>query len=759
MQWVAAVLCAGLWSGAADATPLSLTTEGASPYAIVLPERATAAEQTAARELQEHLAQVTGAKLPIQSEREVDAGAPQIVVGVSDRARQIVPDVPFDELGHDAICIRTVGDKLVLAGRPPRGTLYAVYTFLEDTVGCRWWTSTESTIPKKPTLAIPRLDMVYAPPLISREAFYRDAFNCPFAVRLKLNGHFMQIPPDYGGKMKVIGWCHTFFRVLPPEAYFADHPDWYSEIEGKRSADHTQLCLTNEAMRREFVGKVLEQLRAEEDPRIISVSQNDWGGRCQCADCKTLEAREGSPSGPLVHFVNAVAEEVEKEFPEVLVETLAYHYTRQAPKHVRPRRNVLVRLCSIECSFSQPLGTGPQNEKFRDDMDEWSAIAPQLYVWNYVTNFHNFLLPHPNMRALADDVRFFVEHKTLGLFEQGDAYSTTGDFLRLRAWVLAHLEWDPSRDQDALVREFVEGYYGPAAPHVLAYLDLTHEAVKQSGAYLRCGMSDTSSWLSLDALNQATRLFDRAAEAVAGDPVLAERIDRERMPLDLVWLNRYDALKREAKRRGVEFAGPEDPAAACREWIAANARFGNRFYGEQRAFEQFAENLARRFRPPAPPPDFCKGLPKDDWIDVQDNHFRLHGEGKWASWVDDANASDGIAARMPADHPQWAVQYPLPDDLVDEGPWRVVVFARCDAKAPSGPAMQIGLYDTAAGKSLGRVGPTIEESAGKEYKPFDLGTHKLGSTMYFWVAPSSNPDQVEAVYVDRVVLVRQPKAE
>jgi hypothetical protein len=392
-------------------------------------------------------------------------------------------------------------------------------------------------------------------------------------------------------------------------------------------------------------------------------------------------------------------------------------------------------------------------------MEQWSAIAPQLYVWNYVTNFGNFLLPHPNMRALAEDVRFFVKNKTLGLFEQGDAYSTTGDFLRLRTWVLAHLVWDPSRDQEALVREFAEGYYGPAAPHVLEYLDLVHEAVEQSGVYLRCGMSDTSSWLTLDALNEATRFFDRAAEAVAGDPVLAERIARERMPLDHVWLNRYYALEREAKRRRVEFAGPNDPVAACRKWIEANERFGNRFYGEQRAFEQYAENLARRFRPAAPAPDLCKGLPEDDWIDVQDNHFRLHGQGTWASWADDANASDGVAARMPADHTQWAVQYPLPDDFPDEGPWHCYVFARCDAKAAAGPGIRIGLYDTAAHATIGLIEPTIEESAGKEYKPFDLGVHKLGSTIYFWIAPSNNPDQVEAVYVDRVVLVRQRKAE
>ncbi|MFH1922162.1 MAG: DUF4838 domain-containing protein [Planctomycetota bacterium] len=753
MRLAAVAACVALLLVASRATGLTLCREGRSGYVIVLPDRAEVWEQTAARELQDHLEQVTGAKLPIRREKEVEEGAPQILVGASDRGKQLLADAGAADPGPDGICLKTVGDVLVLTGPPPRGALYAMYTFLEDVVGCRWWTSTEASIPKRPTLVIPDLNTVHASPLVSRETFYRDAFNCPFAVRLKLNGHFMQIPPEYGGNVRITGWCHTFFQILPPSAYFAEHPDWYSEIEGKRSADHTQLCLANRAMREEFVRVALERLRAEQDPKILSVSQNDWGGRCQCADCKALEEREESPSGPLVQFVNAVAERIEKEFPEVLVETLAYQYTRRPPKHVKPRHNVLIRLCSIECSFSQPLAAGPHNEKFREDVRGWSAIAPQLYVWNYVTNFSNFLLPHPNMRALAEDVRFLVANKTLGLFEQGDAYSTTGDFIRLRTWVLAHLLWDPSRDQAALIREFAEGYYGPAAPYLLQYLDLAHDAVEESGAYLRCFTADTSSWLTLDVLNRATRLFDQAAAAVADDPVLARRVDRERLPLDHVWLNRYHALAREAKQNKSEFLGPEDPVAACREWIEKNGEFDNRFYGEQRPFDQYAENLARRFRPPAPPPDLCKGLPEDEWIDVQDNQFELHGLGAWAAWVDDETASDKGAARMPGNHVQWAVQYPL--DVPDEGPWRCYVFARCDAKAKRGRGAQIGIYDSDGEKTIGRRDAAIEELAGKEYVPMDLGVHVLRPAMYVWIAPWNNPEEVEAVYVDRVVLVRQ----
>jgi hypothetical protein len=497
-------------------------------------------------------------------------------------------------------------------------------------------------------------------------------------------------------------------------------------------------------------------LRAEEDPRIISVSQNDWHGRCQCEQCAAMESREGSPAGPLLYFVNAVAEEIEKEFPNVLVETLAYQYTRAAPRHIKPRRNVLIRLCTIECSFSQPLATGPHNSSFHADMEQWSAIAPQLYVWNYVTNFSNFLLPHPNMRSLADDIRFFVDQKTIGLFEQGDAYSTTGDFIRLRAWVLAHLMWAPALDQEQLIREFLEGYYGAAAPHLSDYLDLLHDAVESSDARLPCFTRTTSSWLAVEVMNAATECFDAAEQAVAGDPVLAERVRRERIPLDHAWLASYDALQGQARKAGCEFRGPEDPIAACRRWIALNEHFGNRFYGEGRPFQEYADSLARQFRPPAPAPEICRDLPQDAWWDLQDNRFTLASAGTWAAIVQDAQASDGMAARMPANHPQWAVQYHVQDGLVDPGPWRCLAWVRCEAKAEEGTALRVGLYEGTSGQSLTAQDVTIDQFAGAEFAMIDLGVHQLRPGMYFWFAPDNNPEAVEAVYIDRILLLKSP---
>jgi hypothetical protein len=303
----------------------------------------------------------------------------------------------------------------------------------------------------------------------------------------------------------------------------------------------------------------------------------------------------------------------------------------------------------------------------------------------------------------------------------------------------------------------MEGYYGAAAPHLLAYLDLVHDAAERSGVYLRCYMDDTSSYLSLDDLNNATRLFQKASQAVGADLVLSRRVRRERMPLDHVWLKRYHALKRAAKKKGSEFLGPDDPAAACQEFIRLAHKFDVGQYRESRPFAEYEETLSRRFRPPGPPPELCKGLSEEDWLDLQDNLFRLHRVGRWVRTVDDPNASDGKAVRMPGTHFQWAVQCSMSDDITDGNPWRCYIVARCEATAKTGPAMTMGIYDARARKGVAHRQVKIEESAGNAYRVFDLGAHNLHGGIYLWVAPRKNPDEVAAVYVDRIFLIREKR--
>jgi hypothetical protein len=497
------------------------------------------------------------------------------------------------------------------------------------------------------------------------------------------------------------------------------------------------------------------RLRNQPDAQFISISQNDWYGRCECENCRRVEEQEKSPAGPLLRFVNAVAEDIEKEFPDVLVETLAYQYTRQPPALTRPRDNVVIRLCSIECSFVQPLADGPQNEPFRSDIQGWSKIANRLYVWDYVTNFSSYILPHPNMRVLGPNIRFFVDHHVIGLFEQGDAGSSVGHFVRLRAWLISQLMWNPDLDERALIREFMQGYYGPAAPHLLEYLEIVHDAAERSGVYLRCFMQDTSAWLTLEDLNAATRCFEQAAAAVADDPVLARRVRRERLPLDHVWLNRYHPLQRTARLRQLPFAGPEDPAAACEEFIRLANEFDVRQHREHGTFREYEADLRSRFRPAGPPPDICRDLAPDAWFDVPAHQLGRSRPGDWTFSVDDPQAHDGHAVRMPGDHFEWAVQYRFSEDIQHGNPWRCYVVARCEASVDDGLAMTMGIYDSREKTGVAHRRVDVAQAAGEQYQVFDLGAHDLHGEMYLWVAPPKRPGQVTNVFIDRVFLVRE----
>ena len=556
----------------------TLSENGRPCYRILLGDEPTPVERTAAAELQGFLRQITGAEFPIITRKDVlipsirpvglnGSGDMLLFVGDSILAREEFRDVDFDAISYDGIVLRTNYRRdILLTGHPQRGSLYAVYTFLEQYCGVRWWSSTEQRVPDMPTLTVTPPDVVYAPKLIYRESYYRDASEGVFAARSKCNGFSDRTTPEFGDHHNFVFFVHSFYPLIPPEKYFETHPEWFSEINGKRIFENAQLCLTNAEMRQELTKNAIEALRKNPGARFISISQNDWYNPCQCEKCKAIDDAEGSYSGTLITFVNQVAEEIEKEFPDCFVETLAYQYTRKPPKTVRPRANVVVRLCTIECSFVQPLENGEQNVSLREDMEGWSRIAPNLFVWDYVTNFTHYLIPHPNIRVLASNIRFFVKNHTIGLFEQGDYYTAVGDFVTLRNWVISKLMWDPDLDERALVSEFCNGYYGAAGPEIVRYLDRIHDEAEHSGVYLRCYMGDTSAWLSGAAMVECAEILDRAKTTVADDAVLLRRVRRATAAFDLNQLLRTAELREFDAQHGTRYA-TANPAEVARGWF------------------------------------------------------------------------------------------------------------------------------------------------------------------------------------------------
>ena len=746
-----------------------LVKDGKTDFKIVLSDSPQPVEQTAAKELKAYLDEITGIDWTVAAEKDVPENAPQILVGNSARSKKIFPAIDPEKIPYDGIEIHLKGDKLLLTGHSQRGAIYAVNTFLEDILGVRWWTSTEKKVPTHKTFELKPLKVSYAPKLIYREAYYKDAFDPMFATRMKCNGSGENIALEYGGHHRFVYFVHSFFPLIPPDKYFADHPEWFSEIDGKRKHEHAQLCLTNDEMRAELTKNAIAALRKNPGAQFISISQNDWHGYCTCEKCKAVDDEEGSQSGTLIRFVNQVAEEIEKEFPDVFVETLAYQYTRKPPKLVKPRQNVVVRLCTIECSFVQPL-TGRQNKSLCDDMEGWSKIAKQLFVWDYVTNFSSYILPHPNLRALAPNIRFFVDHGTIGLFEQGDSYCTAGDFVRMRNWVISKLMWNPTLDEKELTKEFLIGYYGSEKTYniLTAYFNTLLDKAESTGVHIGCFHENTDHWLDYETLAKATSLINQAIDAAkrehGEDSEFAQRLRRERLPLDHVWLKEYYKFKRATEAKKEKFLGPADPMEACKEFFAVCEKYNvaaYREYDSARSFADFKESMFSRFGSPAPTPEEFKNIDSSAWVDIQEYEFRVSNFNSWASITDDPAASNGRATKMPGNHYEWATSLqfsaiePLLENAESGTKFKVVAYVRCDATATDGSAMTCGIYDEKERKDIAHKNLEVSDIVGSEYKKIEFEFLPLTTSMYVWFAPPKREGEVQAVYIDRVIVVKE----
>jgi hypothetical protein len=199
-----------------------------------------------------------------------------------------------------------------------------------------------------------------------------------------------------------------------------------------------------------------------------------------------------------------------------------------------------------------------------------------LFIWDYVANYGDYLLIHPNTLVLGPNLRFFTENHAVGVFEEGGYMATAGNFVQMHAWMISHLLWEPSRDDRKLMQEFLDGYYGAAAPHLSAYIDLVSDAMTRPGTIFRQSNHELIS-LTLSDMNEATRLFTKAEKAVAGNPMLLKRVRRERICVDYMWLKDYRVLRDEAVLKNAPFLGPKDPAVALKDFEAAACEFDVRY--------------------------------------------------------------------------------------------------------------------------------------------------------------------------------------
>ncbi len=551
----------------ACAAPLELVRNGRSSYKISIGREASPSERHAAEELQRYLEEMSGAKLPIVTE---EGGSRLILVGNSGVTDRLKLSVTPREVGLEGFRLKTAGRRVLIAGGRRRGTMYGVYAFLEK-LGCRWFTREVTRVPKMRTVRAGPLDEVQKPAFEYREPFFTEAFDADWAARNKVNGNSMQLDERRGGKVSYYPFVHSFYQLIPPEKHFQDHPEYFSLIDGKRRIERGQLCLSNPEVVKLGTQALLRWIEQRPEATIYSVSQNDWEGWCECDRCRRLEEEEGGAhSGPVLRFVNALAAEVEKKHPEKLIDTLAYWYTEPPPLKARPRPNVRIRLCPIGVCEAHPYEQCPHNAYFLKNLQAWSKITSQLYIWHYNTNFSHYLMPFPDFDELAADIPMYRRNGVVGLFLEG-AYPKGGggENAELRSYVMARLLWDTKADANAAVREFLEGVYGKAAPVMREYFEMLHREVRlpprgEGRHFWIYGVPEFSPGF----LERGRGLFQRALGASESEPVRG-RVRQAALPIDYLELLR---AKEYTVREGV-YAPADIPSLTRRfEGLLADLR-------------------------------------------------------------------------------------------------------------------------------------------------------------------------------------------
>ena len=716
----------------------------AAAYSVVVPAKASPVLTYAAEELRDFTEKVTGVRLPIVT----DAAA------VPEKA--IVLEVGNVPGGTDGFRLKVEGQRLRIIGESGRGTLYGVYEVLERFAGCRWYASWHTVMPKRERIEVPaNLDEVQTPAFAMREPYWYDVTAHPaFAARLRVNSRSWKVfdekyggnPYRFGGGL---GSCHTFDKLLSPKDYFDKHPEYFSLVKGRRIHDRTQLCLTHPDVLRIVTSNVLERIRKDPGAKFYGVSQNDWYNFCECPACKAVDDEEGSHAGTMIRFVNAIAEAVEKEFPDVIIETLAYQYTRKAPKKTKLRHNVVPCLCTIECDFALPIDKSPfsENISFRKDIADWSRLTDFLYIWDYTTDFAHYTMPWPNVYALQGNLQFFRRNKVKAIFEQGAYHGQHADFAELKSWLLAKWMWNPDLPMKALLDDFFAGYYGKGAPFVREYFEKLHQlqmAYSSQPAHpLLIFDGVTNPAIPDSFLEEMVLLWDKAVAAVKDDPATSYNVRMARFSFDYVRMERSHKLLNLVKSRSG--LSPATLRGLAKSLLARMDEAKNISLAERDR-----TSIVQQWKRIA---DGWVSTNRSDSAELEDRYIPIQNPGVWGNYVDDPLAGDGRALKLFNTHFQWSTQLSMGKIAFEPGKkYRLRVRVRVD-KARDGEAFWAGVYSSGAKCGRGGVQPRTKD-VGDGYAWYTVATWVPSPDEFFWIGPGRfNEDgksPVNGVYIDKV---------
>lgn len=467
-----------------------LATRGAAAAAmtatVVLPPDATPVERFAAEELQRCLKLSPGMTLTL-----ADSPAPDTLtfwVGTWGAGwAASVPGIQVTEkspaLMEDGVCILSRGKHIVLAGKGRRGALNAVYTFLEQCVGFHWPEPGQEFVPPARELKLDQPDLVSNPAFPYRGIAIHGRCSAEWFAQIldwlsknRMNAfqifpsHYEQVRPvvlpeivKRGLDPNIGGHSREFF--FPHEQYFAEHPEWFALVKGKRVPD-SQICYSDLSSVPEYAANIVAYLKSRPEIGMASLWPSDGYGFCECDSCKA-----GPVTDIIVSYCNAVTAEVVRAVPEAQTEFLSYiHYT-VPPQNVKPLPQMVPTYCEYwsRSQFHPITDERSGNAKCRQELQSWIAASHQVTLFSYYGDdcIKRFIY-NPLMDMIGADMKYYRGIKLAGNFVLlTNPESWWSHAAHLYAYTKA--AWDPDTPVAQMERDYYGALYGPAAPAMRAH--------------------------------------------------------------------------------------------------------------------------------------------------------------------------------------------------------------------------------------------------------------------------------------------------
>lgn len=509
-------------------TPMYIVEDGASDYVIVTADDADECIMTAVNELQTYVEKISGVKLDCVNESSFSGGK-AIVLGNTD-----IASADTSGLKDDGFRLYSDGEHFVISGSTSRGTLYGVYTFLEEYLGVRWFTPELEVVPENEDIVIDAsLDRTVEPSFAVRRNSQAGADDT-YRARTKINVSFYYDAPEYGGAMTWVMWDVTLDRLVP-DALFSEHPEYFAmNPDGTRTTDH--VCLSNPDVLTVAVDNARQAIiDCEYDAKYIHIGQKDNSNYCYCEKCSALYEEYGSVSAPTIIFTNAFADALDDEFPYMTFTFYAYGETDRPPQKgdLRCNDNVVPVLCQLHRACrNHPItecgAIDEQNPTFDSlfveqdtmvakDHAKWVEIADRTFIYDYTINFINSAMFFSNFETLQSTMKYMHDIGITGyVYNCGDGH--TAAFNELRNYLLCKLQWDVNADVEYHMMDFMKAYYGEeAAPYIKEILDVQTAHSKATAHAFDFSWHYQAGFYSPQGVNKLDELWEIALNADVTD--------------------------------------------------------------------------------------------------------------------------------------------------------------------------------------------------------------------------------------------------